>query len=362
MDDQPKNPDAIWLRIADYLAGDATPDERTAMEQWVSESPENKEIFDQISQAWDKTPQRPKPAQNSDFDIATFEASVAQDIGVISLRPNDSANLAHRQKAKRADFSRYPLPTDSLKKGYFLSRGLRGWAKYSATLIALGACLAMFGAQYLPRITGRSTPASESHAYVTKSGQRAKITLVSGAQVTLAPATKLIVSGTEVLLDGQAVFTVLHNDKSPFVVHTGNATVRVLGTTFSVRSYRGEAHTNVTVAEGKVAANRAVLAVGDAIDISSRGTVVSHNTDITTAFAWTEGRLVFNETPLADVATQLEQWYGVTISLPDSALRSWLITGTFAEKTLRVKELDFIAEFVGLRYKRLGNHITFFRR
>lgn len=251
------------------------------------------------------------------------------------------------------------VPDSGAVASAFSNWTVRRWVAYSGAIVVV-----YIGAAYifkrLPEFRPILRRAATEKTYATAPGQRAKVILTSGAQVTLAPSTTISVTGNEVILDGQAVFTVLHNRHVPFTVRANHALVKVLGTTFSVRSYQNDNATRVVVAEGRVVANQAVLSVSDAADISSSGTRVRHGTDITPEFAWTEGRLVFNDTPLSEVARQLERWYNVKIDIADAALESSPVTNTFFQQSLTSSELDLFSQSLGIRYKRSGNHITFF--
>lgn len=167
--------------------------------------------------------------------------------------------------------------------------------------------------------------------YTTAPGQRAKVTLPSGVQISLAPASRLNVIDNVAELEGQAVFTVLHKSNSPFAVKARNTMVNVLGTTFSVRSYEDESVARVIVAEGKVSANNVVLSGGDVATVSTSGVTVRSDTDVAAELSWTSGRLSFNETPLRDAIRDLNRWYNVDIKLASSSLGALPVTGSFPE-------------------------------
>ena len=56
----------------------------------------------------------------------------------------------------------------------------------------------------------------------------------------------------EVYLEGEAYFDVTHDEQHPFIVHTEQLNVKVLGTGFNVMAYKGDARTEVTLVHGKV--------------------------------------------------------------------------------------------------------------
>ena len=50
--------------------------------------------------------------------------------------------------------------------------------------------------------------------------------------------------------------------------------------------------------------------------------------------AWTEGRLVFDDTPLPEVIKMLERWHGVSFVVNDNNILSKTITGTFKTESI----------------------------
>lgn len=77
------------------------------------------------------------------------------------------------------------------------------------------------------------------------------------------------------IIDGEAYFDVIKNDKLPFVVKAKSTTTRVLGTAFTITSYRQLGYTDIQVNRGKVnvqAANQnyAGLTIGDAIHLDEK--------------------------------------------------------------------------------------------
>ena len=82
------------------------------------------------------------------------------------------------------------------------------------------------------------------------------MTLEDGSRIELNARSRLRVTyskslRTVELYDGQALFQVAKDASRPFLVKSGEATVRAVGTQFDV--YRKDDHTTVTVLEGRVA-------------------------------------------------------------------------------------------------------------
>jgi transmembrane sensor len=176
---------------------------------------------------------------------------------------------------------------------------------------------------------------STSQTFVTRPGQSMKVRLADGSLVTIAPETKVQYTARpngerHVALDGEALFTVVHNEGGPFVVQAGDAMVRVLGTTFSVRRFEADTVTQVVVAQGKVAVNTQVLSSGEIAWAGAHGaTRVERGANISAALGWTTGSLVFRRSPLKDVIPELERWYGVNVVVQDARTLEMPVTAEF---------------------------------
>jgi ferric-dicitrate binding protein FerR (iron transport regulator) len=127
-----------------------------------------------------------------------------------------------------------------------------------------------------------------------------------------------------VMLCGEAVFDVAHEDGVPFLVHTGAVTTRVLGTTFDVAYYAADRAVRIAVVSGKVAAGgrrTPVLltagTVGWVTDSTVTATIVSDPSVYTT---WVDGQLTFDHVPVRDLLTTVGRWYGYAFRLDDSVL------------------------------------------
>src|SRR4030095_9403678 len=102
--------------------------------------------------------------------------------------------------------------------------------------------------------------ASEAMSSVaTKNGNRTKIVLPDGSQVWLNAGSNLDYNNLnfnkdvrEVSLNGEAYFDVAKNAGKPFIIHTKKMDIKVLGTTFNVRSYSDEKITEAALIKGSI--------------------------------------------------------------------------------------------------------------
>ena len=141
------------------------------------------------------------------------------------------------------------------------------------------------------------------------------LTLSDGTRVYLNAESRLkypvVFRGTErvVELSGEAYFKVSKDALRPFVVKMNGVNVRVLGTSFNVRSYADEGQVVTTLVEGKVKVN---------------------DQDIVEQYvAWQEGTFVFRNERLENIMKTLGRWYGVEFHFIDERAKEIRIGARF---------------------------------
>jgi ferric-dicitrate binding protein FerR (iron transport regulator) len=177
-------------------------------------------------------------------------------------------------------------------------------------------------------------------------GVRTKFTLPDGTTGFLNSGSTLSYpvgfgKSRQVELTGEAYFDVVHDEKSPFTVKTGTLNVKVLGTTFNVISYPGEATQEIILQSGKVEvvdnSGKAIaelnpdqrLAVNH-VDRSVRRSMVVASQYT----SWTEGKLVFRNEDMTQVARRLSRWYNAEIVIADKQLEDFTFYATFVDEPL----------------------------
>lgn len=214
--------------------------------------------------------------------------------------------------------------------------------------------------------TGRPVEMSE---YQTSPGQRARLRLPDGSQVILSVDTRLRIpenfgrKSRELYLEGEAIFEVEHDERRPFRVHTQGLIAEDLGTRFSVRRYAEDSAAIVAVTEGQVelkpvaattSSEPYLLDPGDFGRVNDLGEVeIERGIDTESLLAWAEGRLVFRDMPLGDVASHLRRWYATEVRLGDPALAERRVTASFQGEPLQ-QVLNLLALTLDLAAEREG--------
>jgi transmembrane sensor len=136
-------------------------------------------------------------------------------------------------------------------------------------------------------------------------------------------------------LDGEAFFAVARDSARPFAVRTRAGSVEVLGTRFDLHVVGDELRLVVT--EGRVAlvsgVHRRVVLAGQIARVRDGGPPeVEEAVEIDSLLAWTQGFIVFQNTPLHQVAREIERRYDVRVLLPDSTIASRTVTAWFTNQ------------------------------
>ena len=146
----------------------------------------------------------------------------------------------------------------------------------------------------------------------------------------------------KVFLEGEAYFIVA-KDSLPFVVSTSRGDIRVLGTTFNVKSYDEEIAMQATLVEGKVLVAQGQkemeLAPGEQGTVKDAGIMAKRAVDVDEFVGWRKGIYVFKKQPLEDIMRDLSRWYGVSVFFQNEGLKQVSFTGN-------LKRYDNINEFL----------------
>lgn len=206
---------------------------------------------------------------------------------------------------------------------------------------------------------------------ISLNGEKKIVTLPDGTVVNLNSCTRLkypnhfTENERRVELSGQAYFSVIKNPDLPFVIKTSRFNVKVLGTKFDVKAYKGDEVVLVSVESGKVQINmpeammrlvaneRASINTisGDYSKIKEEGQKVA---------SWIHGTLRFNSTPIHDVAKELERVYNCKIQFAGSEDFSNLISGEHDNKGLTAV-LQSIEYATGIKYRKEKNVYTLYK-
>lgn len=202
-------------------------------------------------------------------------------------------------------------------------------------------------------------------------GEKKEITLPDGSQIVLNACsqlrypTKFVGDTREVQLDGEAYFKITRNPKQPFQVQTSDFQVEVLGTEFNVKSYAHDQIQSVEVESGKVQ----VKLPEDCIRLKKQeqiylnrqsGEYSKLKRSENKVAIWRKGSLHFHQTPLVDVAKELERKYNCHISFREGDSFDNLISGEHDNESLE-SILESLQYVCGINYEKEGKNIILYK-
>lgn len=333
-----------FIVLAKYFAGEYSAEEAAQVRAWIGADPERQRLAEHAQHIWSEA-----GAARMQWDTDRIWSELQQRRNVSEVTPQ-----------------RIPVKART--------------RRLYAGAMTLAVCgLIAIGLVSLERNADQSVSVTESgeftsgRLFATRRGQRSIVRLPDGAEVMLAAESQLRISSNygethrNVYLEGTAQFSVQHDAKKPFVVHTRFGETRDLATTFIVTAYPADSVQRIVVTEGRVASvalhgdrETVVLNPGDMATVRYDGaSLVKQGIDVQPYTAWTTGELRFTETPLKDVITELERWYDVTIDITDSRLKSIPLTVSVGKGTID-DALRVIERILDVRFVRNESHISLF--
>lgn len=271
-----------------------------------------------------------------------------------------AGNMLESRELDYKDMPRMMLDDWSRVKGLMTSPTAQNnpskkWLSNSASLAVMlvVGLIAGWAGVHIFELTGVGLEQSSARTFVTSAGERATVNLGDGSYVMLGPASTLSISSDfnrssrAVTLVGNGFFSVATQSGNPFTVKAGNAYLKVLGTSFSVRAYSDEDDVTVVVKDGRVSVTDSARSISsngvpalvasenDIVKINRATTTISRErVDAANLLAWTEGRLVFKDAPLKNVLKEISRWHDVEFRVTDPSVNSIPITGEFSNESL----------------------------
>ncbi|AUP77419.1 FecR family protein [Flavivirga eckloniae] len=160
----------------------------------------------------------------------------------------------------------------------------------------------------------------------------------------------------DVELTGEAWFDVKKNASKPFNVYASNVNISVLGTQFNVSAYQNE-KVDVVLETGKVKLKQ--LNTSEELEMDPQDRVVINTEDnsvdktkLEEAYkysSWKEGKLIFRNDPINEVAKRLSRWYNVSVDIENKNDKDLRLRATFVdediEEVLRLLKMSFPIDY-----------------
>jgi len=292
--------------IIRHLINETTSDEEVKLQQWLNESDDHRKYYEQTERLWELAgAYHPAFAENRERDLERTEERLTD----------------------------YPAP-----RIVFIKKVYRMAAAVAAILVIA------IGAFYLLK----SLPAGSSEKIALLSTDNiVHQILPDGSEIWLNRNSSLTFEyGREknrtCILSGEAFFQVKHDSLHPFEIVTRAAIVRVLGTSFNVKTITRSNETEVLVSEGKVSLTpvnssvQSVILPSGSYAKANPGSVVERKDKFvrTNYLSWKTRILVFRDTPLDSALADIEQCYGITFDHAGTDISGYKLTARYVDEQL----------------------------
>jgi len=321
------------MLISKKLAGEATAGELQELEELLRGDPDMYYALQHLNDLW---------------NLPAKEHNDTNDEDVLYRH-------VYRMQQSGIDFEQTPVPSIARKKKWFIGVA-------ASILLAAGIYLYYARLNVGSRLLYDSSHFGDATREVELSGE---------AFFDVVPVKQSIANG------GQPI---------PFIIHTPQIDVRVLGTAFNVKSYPGDAQTETSLVRGKVevtihnrsnekiilrpneklvVANEPAAKVADGAPAYSKSQpIVSLSKlsytgadSIVAETAWVQNKLVFDNESFIEVAAKMERWYNVQFQFNDKQKQPLRFTGVFENETLQ-QALDYMAITAPFHYSIANNKVT----
>ncbi|HCO68837.1 MAG TPA: hypothetical protein DIT04_13920 [Dysgonomonas sp.] len=170
---------------------------------------------------------------------------------------------------------------------------------------------------------------------VVPNGRRSSVLFSDGSKVHLNAGTKLVYpkifskESRNILVDGEIFIDVASDNNRPFIVHTKDMDIQVLGTQFNVRAYNKDNESSVVLAKGSVQVTTGSqtnkLIPGQGI-FNINGSTDIKDVDVYSYICWKDGRIQLMDEPFDALLKKLSRYYGIEI-ISDPQLNNYRFEG-----------------------------------
>ncbi|WP_160714265.1 FecR family protein [Chitinophaga solisilvae] len=346
------------------LAGEASAEELQELELLLRAHPEQHFPAHTMTELWNG----PAP---EDTD---HHAAAAHDRHIQRMQ---ARGIAIGDDAGATETTLLQLPESGVRRRYW-------------RIAAAVAAVMMAAAAWWLAPAGKTQQLSE---VATRNGARTSIELPDGTRVWLNAGSKLTydknfgLHNRNITLSGEAFFDVSKQAEHPFVIHTTAVNIRVLGTKFNIRSYPGDHATEAALLSGSIEASlnnsqeKIILRPTEKIIVqhtpagnkesrTGRKTAIAavaiqHLTyyeakpDAIVETSWMENKLMFRDMSFAELAQDMERFYGVRVRLTNPQQAGLRFTGTFQKENIQ-QALDALRMTADFQYKITAEEIVIY--
>ena len=349
--------------VSKKLTNDISPEESEEFQQYLNNDEANRRDFESLNIYWN----------NSDTEFA------------------DNALAFKKIKAKIKNIEApSPIIPTSKNPAFYI------WRAAAAIIFIAGCSYLLYSKFTKPVSQPLVTTKNSWQNKTTIKREKSTIVLTDGTRITLNSQSSLRYPSTftgktrEVYLSGEAFFDVHKDHKHPFIIHAEKMNIKVLGTSFNVKSYPNDPQSETTLIRGAIEvtlddrpSDHIILKPSEKLIVKNKlfKPVLKNTTKLNPAetnmgmqyvlttftrlqpddstvveTSWVKNKLVFRDESFSGLASRMERWYGVDIKFKNDALKQYRFSGIFEHERIN-QALDALRMTENFNYKIKNNTV-----
>lgn len=309
--------------LVKYLADEATPPEQELVEEWISSSEANRHYFQHFQLIWNES----------------------KELAVAAPIDENKAWQKFQRRVEKEEARKNP--------------GLFGWWRIAASILII-----VGGIWFTSSILNKGTTEAEILS-IASVNEVKKDTLPDGSVATLNKHSVLTYPYSfkgktrKVKLEGEAFFKVKANKEKPFIIDVNDVQVKVVGTSFNVKSNNRVIEVIVETGIVQVTKDGQMieLQAGERTSLGQNDTVATKQVSDDKLYNYYVSKtFVCDNTPLWKLVEKLNEAYNTNIRIERDELRKLPLTVTFDEESLDTI-LNIISQTLMIKISRNDNEI-----
>ena len=335
------NQEIFWVLFSKKITGEINPAEREQLEKMIWQHPEWHFAIQNIEELWDTEQE-------------------------VDLRKAEEAYMNYMNRLKEKELMIEEHGSVTTSKRFQSFAGIKRIFYYSLG-VAVSSIVIFFLVKNL-NIEKPSIVTDNNNEISTRDGSKSKIQLPDGSVVWLNAGSRLTYDkdfgkkNREASLSGEAYFDIVKNSDHPFILHTSNIDIMVLGTTFNVKAHPEDKTTETSLIRGEIEVSlrnrphdKIILtpnekliveniphentSVAKPVNKTESTVIISqvkyNNRDSTiNEIQWVQNKLVFEDETFQEIALKMQRWYNVEITIEDKKLKERRYTGSFQNENI----------------------------
>ena len=380
--------------IVNSLKGKLTPAEQAQLGHWIEQSPQNKAIFDQLSDAdefsnmlnsleafdesggWNIV--KSKALGKRRFGIRSFQLSRIAAVVISICLLSGTFFVIYRQLSAKNHLPNSQSSTEiqapRLNKAILKLADGRELALDSILPDGqlLGSAVKLIRANdgtisYQALDNSGNSRLLNNTIYNPKGSAVVDLVLSDGTKVWLNAGSSItfpivfVGDSRKVSVVGEAYFEVVRNPRKPFYVEKDDVSISVLGTAFNVNAYDNENNVKVTLVYGKVSISKSGIMHEVVLKQAQQASIgndiaIRDDVDLESVIAWKNGYFSFDRADIKAVMRQVERWYDVEVDIGEK-YGDRRFTGEISRMSSVSKVLEVLKES-NIHFKVEGKKIT----